>query len=897
MKALLRLFVVLIPVFAHARVISYAPYTDRSSIPAVQSRLNRHFVLIESGPAGQQIPNPSPLQGAQVVLYDTLDEREPRVVFPTDGKYAAITAAAVRENAAGTPVIFVQTVSGASYTTRVSPDAGATWLTVAGVSAGSPMNFLTSDTGGPFARARGSQVRIGDEAYPFVMLAGGTLYAISVDGSSRALMTGTGSVVGSDREGSRFLARVGSELRIVGREGSTAVGAFAENGEGWITPSGDVYIEERSRVPADQPRMTLFLFRRGAKEAVLAVDAPGNAGLLAVPTFDYSGAWIIERYRSRPTSLYLHTSSAGLAKQWEDVTGPEVEALHTGSSGKTLLIQVHRPKPQFDQRVFVDPALAVWRLGQPAPRVYDELYLNEQVTKGFVHLDVERVESGDPFVFDSGVLFAGGGGGNVSAGGGGGDIVQEWGVVRGSLKQRLVLPSVGRTPGAFGSSWVSDAIVYNPLAVAQRVTVQYVPTGSATTVAEVRTLTMGPREIRLLEDVSKSMFNIEQGIGALLFDADDSINVVGRTYSQSSTGTYGFGMMAVDAFAAAASPRFPVTFAGAFLGPDYRTNLVLTDTSGRGIDAALSASGVYGPMGLASVMFQVGPSGQQQFNGIGASLGLQFYEAGALTVKPARGTAVASLFVVDNRTNDATYFPPDMTAPFGRAIAAIGHLDGANNSRFRSDLYIHNTGAAARTVNLTATPWEAPLSAAHLAVTLLPNESRIFRDVLNTVFNKTGIARLRYQAFGDMNGIRVTSRTYNVDDKGGTYGFLMPPFNNFQIAASGETLEILGAVADSRYRTNVGLVDTNMFSNGQTLDVRIDVIDNSGKQVDSFMTTVASSGGRQLNDVFRSRDLNVTGPVLIRVTPRGGLIGAYATMTDNRTNDSIYLAANLAAQE
>jgi hypothetical protein len=53
----------------------------------------------------------------------------------------------------------------------------------------------------------------------------------------------------------------------------------------------------------------------------------------------------------------------------------------------------------------------------------------------------------------------------------------------------------------------------------------------------------------------------------------------------------------------------------------------------------------------------------------------------------------------------------------------------------------------------------------------------------------------------------------------------------------------------------------------------------------------------QVNDVFRARGMNVSGPVLIRISPANGTIGAYATNTDNRTNDSIYLAANLAAKE
>ena len=79
-----------------ARVISYAPYTDRSAVPAVQSRFNRHFVLIEqlSGSAGGAIPEPLPpvftAGPAQLVLYDSSGIEEPRVIYPQDGSSAPV---------------------------------------------------------------------------------------------------------------------------------------------------------------------------------------------------------------------------------------------------------------------------------------------------------------------------------------------------------------------------------------------------------------------------------------------------------------------------------------------------------------------------------------------------------------------------------------------------------------------------------------------------------------------------------------------------------------------------------------------------------------------------------------------------------------------------------------
>lgn len=142
-------------------------------------------------------------------------------------------------------------------------------------------------------------------------------------------------------------------------------------------------------------------------------------------------------------------------------------------------------------------------------------------------------------------------------------------------------------------------------------------------------------------------------------------------------------------------------------------------------------------------------------------------------------------------------------------------------------------------------------------------------------------------------------RIYSVDDDGGTYGYVVPPLNGFQIAGPGETLEILGGVLDDRFRTNLALVDTAGFPNGQTQRVRVEIFESGGARIDSFEAQVPNAGGVQLNDVFNARGIQraTPAPVLIRISPAGGSIGAFAAMVDNKTNDPLYLGAALGAQE
>lgn len=908
----------LVAFVAEARIISYSPYTDRAAIPAVQSRTNHYFVLLETGnsptwPSPILSPMP-PYSGGffgQVVLYDSSGNTEPRVVFPSDGSEAYINSVAVYESffpttpAPGTgvyvPFLLIQTTSKLDGTNPdqkpvwiMSNDGGHAWIVVQ-----LPTETLwpasVADVGGPFVRGRQAQVRIGSHAYPFAVTLSSGTYLVGANGSVQQLRGPGSSVIGTSPEPVRFLVREGSSLLIASPDGTTqAIGTITPDNslQGWITPTGAAYVEESGGA-----EVALTLYRAGTATRIASGQRSySSTQFFAIPTFDYSGAWMIERGGSKPTVLSSHSEATGLVKHWEDVAAPEVEALHAGSSGTKLLIQVHRSRPQPDQRMFVDPALAVWRVGQPAPRSYDELFLNEQPTKGFVHLDVERAETGEPFVFDSGVqgYFDGGAvSPSVPPASGGGDVIQEWGVVRASLKQQLVVPSVGRTEGAYGSFWKTDLVVHNPDSATQTVTLRFVPSGEVTTAdLKEKTITLEKGEIRLIPDMLKSLFGYESGLGALYVMPQAGVNVTSRTYNTTDKGSFGYAMNAIDVYAGAASPRFPVTFAGAFPGSNFRTNLVIADTSGRGTDAALNVSGPNGPTGLTNVTYTAGPNGHQQANSIGTSLGLLPFENGALVFRPTRGSAIAAVMSIDNRTNDSTYFAPDLPAAMVRTIPAIGHLEGAFNSSFRSDLFLYNPAAQPRAIQMQATMWDQPSTVSNLNLTLLPGEGRMIKDVLSTAFGRKGIARLRYQT--TMDGVRVTSRTYSVDENGGTYGFVMPPLNNFQSGSSGDTLEILGAVASEGFRTNLALVELNAFASPMTTaSARVEIVDSAGTTVDSFVVEIATASGYQINDLFGSRSLNVKGPVLIRVSPIRGMISAYATTTDNGTNDSILLSANL----
>ena len=931
---------------AEGRVVSYAPLTARPATPAVQKRTNRHALLIEqTGAYVAGGPSDAYFYGSasgRLVLHDSLGLEEPRDVTP-GAVDAGLAFAAVREDAGHPAVLLAHTAASLAvgenpngqYRFLFSANAGVTW-TVLPLPDSRTYPSWSVDTGGPFVRARGSTIRVGTAEAPFLLALYEAntqqiglpnaigLWDVSASGSvkRRAYFSSDSSLIGMDAEGRRALVDgtpvsapgpggvpATRGLYIANVDGSAqALGDLPSNmtfRDGWITPDGRAYVEADSYEPSGTRHAVLYA-ANGVRAEVASALNPNVTDLFAVPTADFSGAWVLQR-GTGPTVLSLHTPTAGLVEAWRDVTRPEVEALHAGASGRRLLVQVHRPRPQVDQRVFRDPALAVWEVGKPAPASYDELFVNEQSVKAFVHLDPDTIGQGEPFLFDSGspISFLGlPPGAPGPSGGGGADVIQEWGVVRGSLNQRLVLPATARANGINGSRWRTDLVLRNPDPSPVDVAVRFLPNPAAGgPTAGDANVTLAPGAILVQRDVLESLFHLESGSGALLLTPESgrSIGATSRTFTNTPGGTYGMSVGAVDVFAGIGA-GFPVSFAAGLLGPGFRTNILVTDVSGRGSEAAVALSADTADPSAAGGALSAPSWRQAQVNDLGAALGVPPWRTGSLLVTPQSGESVVGVIAIDGATNDPTYFAPDLPATVVRTIPALVHADGANGAAYRSDLFLFNPADGVRTVRLLAKSWSTNEPEQTLTLTLLPRESKTIKDALATAFGKTGVARLRFltDSFADATGgIRVTSRTWTAGPSGGTYGLLIPALNAFQSAGGGESLEILLPAGGAGFRTNLALVElTSSFVSGPPVNVRVEIFDETGVRRDRFETPLPLAGGVQIDDLFHGRGLGDGPPAgLVRISPSGGLVAAYASVIDNGTNDPMYVAAQLASKD
>lgn len=824
---------------ALARVLSYAPYSTSHSVArGQQSRTARHVLVADAG---------------RLVLYDSKGIDEPRVIHRN---FVEAPFALYQQGDDATPIIL--------YGALISRDLGATWTNVPALQDLSTEPWPV-ERGGPFTRGFTAAVTIGNAQYPFIAQTAGGIVAVAPNGTTRTVINTAAKLIGRNREGNRFLVTENNTVSIVELDGRSApVAKDLTPVLGWITSEGAVY----TLTPT-----TTGVLRIRFHEHQQETFKTGRGAFFAVPTADYEGAWMVQQDEGDPTTLSRYYPGRGEEIMWTDESGRQIESLIPGVSGETLLIQAQRPRAA-ETTPFTGVSLALWRVGEPAPADYDDLLARLGPKYGFAHVNPDTLAAGSTFVFDAAAAankrdrLAGRG----STTSGGADVIQEWGILRGTMKQRLVLPTVSRIQGGYGTNWLTDVTIFNPLAAKQDVAIRFENT--------TKTLTLDPKEIRVVRDVLQTLFSIERGGGPLFFEPQKTMTVTSRTYTPNGNGALGYSMDAIDAMNTAGA-GYPVGFAGAFPNWHFRTNMLLTDLSGRGSEAVLHGFETQVAVGVAA-------NTTLNLGRVDPWLGTR----GGLLVQPTYGNLMTTVVAIDNFTNDATYFPPDpQMGNLNRTFPAVAHIDFPDGSKLRTDVYAFNASSIESVVVFEGKEGDNSGWPRSTYIRLAPYEAQVIREAPDTLLRLRGRSRLRYAVSN--RGVRVTSRTYYIDPDGGTRGMITPPLNNFQMAAEGETLELV-AQAGSTLRMSLGLVDLSEEPLGDPSVVRIHLIDDKGTTIHAFEEVVRAAQGLYLEDIFKTHGIEqpAAARIVVEVVRATTLIGAYGAMRDSVTGDLMYVSAN-----
>lgn len=258
-------------------------------------------------------------------------------------------------------------------------------------------------------------------------------------------------------------------------------------------------------------------------------------------------------------------------------------------------------------------------------------------------------------------------------------------------------------------------------------------------------------------------------------------------------------------------------------------------------------------------------------------------------------------------------------------LPIAGRAAGANNSFFRTDLFITNLSSDRVTVELAYAPAgennnNAPATSPNATqkIVLAGNERREIIDATSVIFNQTsGTGGLVFFACreggncadpsaspADLRNITVQARIYTTAGDGSTFGQLIPGIpwyfyvSNEAFDQALQRVFITGLRSTAEFRTNMGLFN---YSTNSTITIRVRIFSGTGQQQGGdIIKTLAPLAQTQfpLASFFSGTGFYATIEE-VSFTPDAGVPNdqaahgffAYASLLDNRSNDPTYLEA------
>jgi len=219
---------------------------------------------------------------------------------------------------------------------------------------------------------------------------------------------------------------------------------------------------------------------------------------------------------------------------------------------------------------------------------------------------------------------------------------------------RLVIPAVGRVPGANNTFWRSDVTFYNPSSSTMALALRYQPAGSDNRFVNALTLTIGPGKTLVLADVL-NWLGIGSGSGALdvRWSSPAGPVVASRTYTSTSTGgTFGQSIDPVTEFGNDAYvPGLRSDFT-------YRSNVGFVNGGDTTIGVTTQLLGTNGQV-LAQGFVTLAPRSQSQLTLATMFPGVNVQLLGSVTLK-AHSDGSPSIFaygsIIDNTSGDPVFF-------------------------------------------------------------------------------------------------------------------------------------------------------------------------------------------------------------------------------------------------
>lgn len=490
------------------------------------------------------------------------------------------------------------------------------------------------------------------------------------------------------------------------------------------------------------------------------------------------------------------------------------------------------------------------------------------------------------------------------------------------------------TDNGAGVKWQSDLSIHNPGTTTATVSLAYVAGATwdgATKVTWIpQALVAG--ETKSYTNVLKSLFLLDQGAWGVVLVRGDEIPVppviVSRTYNAANAdevGTFGLSVPALSV-AGGVQPQSAGggnVLAGLRHDDVFRTNLAVANLKGETAEVEVVFRDVNGNVLGVPALITVEARGVKQIGSVlsappaagGAAMGGAGYATPtsdfSAEVKLRKGSGIYPYAtVIDNGTGDSIVVTPAPRPSPRLRLPGVVRVQGKSGPFWMSDVAVLNPSAKERRVRVTYSykkvgaagratmentlvfkPWEMKVAVDFVKTWLGLDAS----DVAGYADSFVDIAPAADDAAPTENLV-VVGKTYMETAKG-SIGLQLDGFayeDGISAQGSRQRVVLSGLEANRDYRTNLALFLTPGSTGSAQVDVR--VLDSFGRESKKISSVGLNADAPFVQIGNDNLFAGLTTGEMSRATividnPRGtAVVGAYATVIDNRSEDATFVA-------
>ncbi|MFI5165696.1 MAG: neprosin family prolyl endopeptidase [Thermoanaerobaculales bacterium] len=478
------------------------------------------------------------------------------------------------------------------------------------------------------------------------------------------------------------------------------------------------------------------------------------------------------------------------------------------------------------------------------------------------------------------------------------------------------LPVISHSPGAGGTQWRSDVGVLNRSGSAANVEFQLYTGGAVLTTTQ----TVGGNAQVIGTDLAAQL-GFTTGSGALQVLSTQPLVVTSRTFNLASSGfTYGQGydgIASIDALAAGQSAYLPQLVQTGVAGQvgTYRTNIGITNTGTGTASVTLALFTTNGTQVWSDTRsYAPGQFYQYQepyrtgagLTNVGAGYAVLTVNSGsgvtstasviddgsgdpttenwkALPAASQSGVASNGTATLSDRTFTLTQAGGSVSYAYSYWLPVISHSPGAGGTQWRSDVGVLNPSSSSADLEFLLYTGGGTLTTTQ---SVGGNAQEIVTDLAAELGFTTGSGALEVLS---TQPLLVTSRTYNLQTSGWTYGQGYDGIASSDALAAGQSaylpqLEQTGVAGQvGTYRTNIGVTNTGSTAASVTLAI----FTAGGTQVWSDTKSYSPGQFYQYQEPYRlgAGLTNVSAGYAVITVNSGSGVDAYASVIDDGSGD------------